>query len=169
MDKNKICEALYALPGGVVVKRRKSMAVPAVLFVVGAAMIVVNNIYGAELTNNLRSAVVFTGGILAIAGMIAAAAQTFGSGGVPFHKENRSYLLYEELYFDRGVRSEVMQSVDEGAVEQLLGMKHAQVPAVAVAVYRTPDNRFAAMQAFEYAELEYKPLTRLKIVDRIKV
>lgn len=169
MDKNKICEALYALPGGVVVKRRKSMAVPAVLFVVGAAMIVVNNIYGTELTNNLRSAVVFTGGILAIAGMIAAAAQTFGSGGVPFHKENRSYLLYEELYFDRGVRSEVMQSVDEGAVEQLLGMKHAQVPAVAVAVYRTPDNRFAAMQAFEYAELEYKPLTRLKIVDRIKV
>ncbi|WP_295915603.1 hypothetical protein [uncultured Alistipes sp.] len=169
MDKNKICEALYALPGGVVVKRRKSMVVPAVLFVVGAAMIVVNNIYGAELTNNLRSAVVFTGGILAIAGMIAAAAQTFGSGGVPFHKENRSYLLYEELYFDRGVRSEVMQSVDEGAVEQLLGMKHAQVPAVAVAVYRTPDNRFAAMQAFEYAELEYKPLTRLKIVDRIKV
>ncbi|WP_295962377.1 hypothetical protein [uncultured Alistipes sp.] len=169
MDKNKICEALYALPGGVVVKRRKSMAVPAVLFVVGAAMIVVNNIYGAELTNNLRSAVVFTGGILAIAGMIAAAAQTFGSGGVPFHKENRSYLLYEELYFDRGARSEVMQSVDEGAVEQLLGMKHAQVPAVAVAVYRTPDNRFAAMQAFEYAELEYKPLTRLKIVDRIKV
>ena len=168
MDKNKICEALYALPGGVVVKRRKSMVVPAVLFVVGAAMIVVNNIYGAELTNNLRSAVVFTGGILAIAGMIAAAAQTFGSGGVPFHKENRSYLLYE-LYFDRGVRSEVMQSVDEGAVEQLLGMKHAQVPAVAVAVYRTPDNRFAAMQAFEYAELEYKPLTRLKIVDRIKV
>ena len=169
MDKNKICEALYALPGGVVVKRRKSMVVPAVLFVVGAAMIVVNNIYGAELTNNLRSAVVFTGGILAIAGMIAAAAQTFGSGGVPFHKENRSYLLYEELYFDRGVRSEVMLSVDEGAVEQLLGMKHAQVPAVAVAVYRTPDNRFAAMQAFEYAELEYKPLTRLKIVDRIKV
>lgn len=169
MDKNKICEALYALPGGVVVKRRKSMVVPAVLFVVGAAMIVVNNIYGAELTNNLRSAVVFTGGILAIAGMIAAAAQTFGSGGVPFHKENRSYLLYEELYFDRGVRSEVMQSVDEGAVEQLFGMKHAQVPAVAVAVYRTPDNRFAAMQAFEYAELEYKPLTRLKIVDRIKV
>ena len=169
MDKNKICEALYALPGGVVVKRRKSMAVPAVLFVVGAAMLVVNNMYGAELTNNLRSAVVFTGGILAIAGMIVAAAQTFGSGGVPFHKENRSYLLYEELYFDRGARSEVMQSVDEGAVEQLLGMKHAQVPAVAVAVYRTPDNRFAAMQAFEYAELEYKPLTRLKIVDKIKV
>ena len=168
MDKNKICEALYALPAGVVVKRRKPMLLPAVLFLAGAALIVVNNIYGAGLTNNLRSAMVFTGGILAVAGMIAAAAQTFGSGGVPFHREIRSYLRYEELYFDRGARGEVMQSVEDGAVERLLGMEHAQVPAVAVAVYRTPDNRFAAMQAFEYAELEYKPLTRLKIVDKMK-
>ena len=30
-------------------------------------------------------------------------------------------------------------------------------------MYRTPDNRFAAMQAFEYADLEYRPLTRLQI------
>ena len=55
MDKNKICEALYALPGNVVVKRRKFQLLPAVLFVAGAAMIVVNNMYGADLTNNLRS------------------------------------------------------------------------------------------------------------------
>ena len=39
MDKNKICEALYALPGNVVVKRRKFQLLPAVLFVAGAAMI----------------------------------------------------------------------------------------------------------------------------------
>ena len=54
MDKNKICEALYALSGNVVVKRRKFQLLPAVLFVAGAALIVVNNMYGADLTNNLR-------------------------------------------------------------------------------------------------------------------
>ena len=27
-------------------------------------------------------------------------------------------------------------------------------------------STFAAMQAFEYADLEYKPLTRLNIVDK---
>ena len=51
----------------------------------------------------------------------------------------------------------------EGNVERLLAMPHARVPAVSVAMYRTPDNRFAAMQAFEYADLEYRPLTRLQI------
>jgi len=45
-------------------------------------------------------------------------------------------------------------------------MKRAQVPALTVALYRTPGNRFAAMQAFEYADLEYKPLTELKIADK---
>ena len=155
MDKNKICEALYALPGNIVVKRRKFQLLPAVLFVAGAAMIVVNNMYGADLTNNLRSSIVFIGGILVVAGMIMAAA-----------REERCFLLYEELYFDRGIRSDVMQAVSDGDAERLLGMKRAQVPALTVALYRTPGNRFAAMQAFEYADLEYKPLTELKIADK---
>ena len=64
MDRNKICEAMYALPGGVVVKRRKSQLRAAVLFIAGVALVVVNNMYGAELTNNMRSAIVFIGGLL---------------------------------------------------------------------------------------------------------
>ena len=118
MDKNKICEALYALPGNVVVKRRKFQLLPAVLFVAGAALIVVNNMYGADLTNNLRSSIVFIGGIMVVAGMIMAAAQMFGSGGAPFHREERCFLLYEELYFDRGIRSDVMQAVSDGDAER---------------------------------------------------
>ena len=47
MDKIKICEAMYALPGGVVVKRRKSQLRAAVLFIAGVALVVVNNMYGA--------------------------------------------------------------------------------------------------------------------------
>ena len=56
MDKIKICEAMYALPGEVVVRRRKSLLIPAVLLVAGVAMLVLNNIYGAGLSNNMRSA-----------------------------------------------------------------------------------------------------------------
>ena len=145
------------MPGGVVVKRRKSQLRAAVLFIAGVALVVVNNMYGAELTNNMRSAIVFIGGLLILSGMVMAAIQLFGSGGVPFHKE---------LYFDRGVRADVVQSVENGAVDRLLGLARANVPALTVALYRTPDNSFAAMQAFEYADLEYKPLTRLNIVDK---
>ena len=137
MDRNKICEAMYALPGGVVVKRRKSQL---------RALVVVNNMYGAELTNNMRSAIVFIGGLLILSGMVMAAIQLFGSGGVPFHKDKHCYLVFEELYFDRGVRADVVQSVEDGAVDRLLGLARANVPALTVALYRTPDNSFAALR-----------------------
>ena len=55
MDKIKICEAMYALPGEVVVRRRKSLLLPAVLFAAGVAILVLNHVYGASMTNNLRS------------------------------------------------------------------------------------------------------------------
>ena len=137
MDRNKICEAMYALPGGVVVKRRKSQLRAAVLFIAGVALVVVNNMYGAELTNNMRSAIVFIGGLLILSGMVMAAIRLFGSGGVPFHKDKHCYLVFEELYFDRGVRADVVQSVENGAVDRLLGLARANVPGRG----RLPDAR----------------------------
>ena len=154
MDKIKICEAMYALPGEVVVRRRKSLVLPAALLAAGVAILVLNHVYGASMTNNLRSSAVFIGGSLALAGMITLAA---------YYRAGRSYLRYDELYFERSQSRDVVALVAEGNVERLLAMPHARVPAVSVAMYRTPDNRFAAMQAFEYADLEYRPLTRLQI------
>lgn len=84
----------------------------------------------------------------------------YGDRQVP---AGRSYLRYDELYFERSQSRDVVALVAEGNVERLLAMPHARVPAVSVAMCRTPDNRFAAMQAFEYADLEYRPLTRLQI------
>ena len=40
MDKIKICEAMYALPGEVVVRRRKSLVLPAALLAAGVAILV---------------------------------------------------------------------------------------------------------------------------------
>ncbi len=165
MDKIKICEAMYALPNGVVVRRRKSLLIPVVLFVAGVALLMVNMSVGAELTNNLRSALVFIGGGLALGGMITFVGRTFGAHGVPYYAQGRCYLRYDELYFERAHRDVVAQYVEAGRLQQLLAMNQTHVPAIAVAIYRTPDNRFAAMQAFEYTELEYRPLTGLKIVE----
>ena len=157
MDKIKICEAMYALPGEVVVRRRKSLVLPAALLAAGVAILVLNHVYGASMTNNLRSSAVFIGGSLALA------ARFFSAEGAPYYRAGRSYLRYDELYFERSQSRDVVALVAEGNVERLLAMPHARVPAVSVAMYRTPDNRFAAMQAFEYADLEYRPLTRLQI------
>lgn len=101
MDKIKICEAMYALPGEVVVRRRKSLLLPAVLFAAGVAILVLNHVYGASMTNNLRSSAVFIGGSQALAGMITLAARFFSAEGAPYYRAGHSYLRYDELYFER--------------------------------------------------------------------
>lgn len=166
MDTNQICEELYSLPGGMIERRRKSLLMPLLLLIAGVAVIVVNNLFSEELSNNLRSALVFIGGAVALAGAIMLAARLFSSKGVPYYKDGRCYLKYDELFFEQSSRGEMLQSIADGEVAKLLAMKHAQIPVLTVALYRTPDNRFAAIQAFEYADLEYRPLTGLKVVGR---
>lgn len=58
------------------------------------------------------------------------------------------------------------ESIAAGNLSRLLTMPRAQVPAVTVCMYRSRDNGFVAMQAFEYVDLEYRPLTGLEIIDR---
>ena len=169
MDKNRLCTALYALPGDIVVKHRKPLFVPLLMAAAGAGLLGLNAFLEDAALNNLKSAIALVGGTLLVIGAVWALARLSGSQGTPYHRPSRSFMRFEELYFDRGIRSDVMQAVSDGDAERLLGMKRAQVPALTVALYRTPGNRFAAMQAFEYADLEYKPLTELKIADKTEL
>ena len=166
MDKNKICEALYASSGDVVIRRRKSPYISVALFAAGTFAMILNELYATEMSNNLQSAVVFIGGVIALTGLILLASRLFGNDGAPYHLKEQCFLRYEELYFDHNELAQVVSDVNNGAIELLLNSKHTNIPSVAVALYRTTDNRFVAMQAFEYADFEYRPLTDLRVVRR---
>lgn len=107
----------------------------------------------------MRSALVFIGACLALTGAILCAVRGFGSTGAPYYSAGRCYLGYDELYFDRSEIATVTESIAAGNLSRLLTMPRAQVPAVTVCMYRSRDNGFVAMQAFEYVDLEYRPLT----------
>lgn len=163
MDKNKMCEELYALPGDRIIKRRKPILLPLLVTLAGAALLAVNaSLEGAAYTN-VKSALVFVGGVALLAGLIVTGLRLFGGGGIPYCPAKRTYLLYEELYFDRAKMREVMMRTDAVDVDGLLRMENQTVPVLAVTIFRTPDNSFAACQAFEYTELEYRPLGPLRI------
>ena len=156
MDKTKICEAMYALPGAVVIRRRKSFLMPVLLVAAGIALLILNRSFRADLSNDL------------LAGVAVLFARLFSAGN-PYYPAGRCYLRYEELFFEIYEKTAVARCVEEGGFRELLGKPQARVPAVTVSMYRSPDDRFVAMQAFEYADLEYKPLTQVRIVDGTSV
>ena len=55
---------MYALPGAVVIRRRKSFLMPVLLVAAGIALLILNRSFRADLSNDLRSAIVFVGASL---------------------------------------------------------------------------------------------------------
>lgn len=162
----KFCEELYASHGDVIVRRRRSMAVPATVAMAGVALLVLNAVMpdGAEWVD-ARSVMVLAGAIAAIVGIVMMSARMFG-GGVPYHTAGRSYLRGEVMMFDESRRREVLEAVGAGDVEALLAIPRRNVSSLSVLCYSTPDGGFVAMQPFEYVDLEYRPLGGIKVVKR---
>ena len=64
MSNNRdIYEALYASSDGVVVRRHKSAAVPAAMFIIGAALVVASYAAASLLPEGVLSALGFVGGV----------------------------------------------------------------------------------------------------------
>ncbi len=164
-----LSKALYALPEDNVVKRRKPLFVPSLLAVTGAGLLVLNTMLEDAALNNLKSAIVFAGGTLLVVGALWALSRLTSAQGVPYHRPSRSFMRFEELYFDRSLQRDVTGRIAAGDLDGLLRLPRQAIPAVAVMVCRSRDNALAACQAFEYADLEYRPLSELKVMDKSKI
>ena len=156
MNKNQMAELLYALPDGVVVKGRKSKVVPLCLTLAGVVLLVVNGLLPATAGyEDLKSALVLFGGVIFATGVLLLLVRLFGDSGVPLYGENRVPLVWSERYYPKSAAS---------AVADCLTRHDWAVPAIRLVAYHTPDEGFVACQAFEYVELEERPLTELHIV-----
>lgn len=166
MAKYDMCEALYALPGGVIAERRRSVAVPLLLTVAGAAMLVVNEFVGGSSDySNLKSALLLFGATLVIAGGIVTAVRLFGGSGIPYHTGEGCYLVRKELRFGKDKAAEVADAVRRGDFDALGAIPEAGVSAITAVLYTSKSGGFKAGQAFEYVELEVRPLCDMKVVS----
>jgi hypothetical protein len=167
MDKTIFCEALYALPDNIIVKRRKSVVMPVVAIALGALVIVTGySLPEGASTANWHSSLLLMGAAISIVGFVLMLGRLFGGEGRPCLGEIGEPLKITELSFARMQMREVMEAIDSGDVEALLSIPESQVAAVTVALCRTSDGHFAVCQPFEYIELEYRPLREAKILKR---
>lgn len=168
MNKNEMAEALYALPDGVVVKGRKPLTLPSLLTAAGAAMLIVNVRLpaAAGFVANVKSALVLLGAAAFAAGAVSLLVRLCGRSGRPLYGARREPLIWSERYFTKADASAVADCLARRDWTRLRAMPQSDVPAVRVVAFRTADDAFVACQAFEYAELEERPLTRLQIVRR---
>lgn len=165
MAKYDINEALYALPGGVIECRRKSIAVPITVLVAGLALIVINSFIDGSLDMaNLKSALVLFGAVFAMVGGAMLFARLAGHSTAPYHKMDRCFLRREELKFNKEQKSVVMDLLNRKDFSNLRKIPSDGISAFIVVIFTSPKSGFTAAQAFEYIELELRPAGDLTIV-----
>lgn len=166
MSNNRnIYEALCASSDGVVVCRHKSMAIPAAMFLLGAALVAASYAAGAMIPSGVLSVLGFAGGVLIFAGGVMALKRVYGAGE-PFHTGEGGFLKVEKLRFAKERSADVARLVREGDFDGLRAISHDGVASVTATIFTSPAGTFRACQAFEYIELEMRPISELKIVRR---
>ena len=165
MDKNMLCEALYALPSGVVVRRKKSLAPAIYTLAFGLILLALYFMRLDQISNNLSSSLILlTGGVLLI-GLLMMLSRIVDKEGVPVLTKTGKRLRYVERYFPIDERNYVQQLIDQGALRHLLSLSDNSVSGISVAMYYSEDKHIAAMQAYEYISFEYRPITGIKVIE----
>lgn len=164
MNKIKFYEALYASCDNIVA-RRKSLVMPFVMILIGVALPLISMfaLKGSQY-DDINSSVVLVGLAIAIIGGIWLLGRVT-SKGEPYHKAKGAFLSSKILAFDRSRRSEVISAIGSKDYKALLAIPVCEVSALSVMVVSLPDNSFAAVQAFEYAELEYRELCPVTVLS----
>lgn len=165
MDKNNLSEALYALPGGVVVRRKKSLVVPLVVLALGLGLIVLYYFTQDAMGDNLASSLTMLAGATTLVGGLMLTSALVDHEGKPAIQATGERLRYKEIYFPLEQRAEVQRFIDEGSIKRILASNASQSSGIVVAIYHSADLRLASMQAYEYIGYEYRPITGIKVVQ----
>lgn len=164
MNTIDICEALYALPGGVVEARRRPIFKPAAAALAGAVLLMIDIIAVDSSSGNLDAGLLLLGSILFFGGAIAVAMRIFTGARTPYYKPDAAYLRRRERYYDRERLPELQRAVEAGDVEALDKIPESNVSAVTLLEYYSPKSGMRAFRIYAYAEFDRRAVSAVKIV-----
>lgn len=160
-----ICEALYALPGGVVVSRRRSLLKPIAYLCAGIVLFIIN-LVAVEDKNGALGMLLMVGGIaLAAYGIFAIIACFAASEGVPYDTEARRYMVRRERYYDHELLKPLSDAVARGDKEAIDSMPTTNVARLTLVEYRTPGTGRTAWAIYEYVDFANRLYGEVKIVS----
>ena len=163
MSSKNIYEAIYALPDVNISRRRKPLTVPIALLFSGFALFALNAFIESSVEmSNLKSALVLIAAVLLLVGSIVLFVRLNGASDVPYHDVDGCYLQREELKFNKDKRAYIATLIEKADFASLRLLKQDGVSAVTVVTYSSPMSGFYACQAFEYVELELRPICDMK-------
>lgn len=162
--KHTLSEALYALPGGVVVKRRRPIFGTLVLCLVGIVLMIMPFFVVLDESGSLDMLLMVVGAGLALYAGIKVAFSIASNEGVPYYTPTRSLLRYRERYYEREHIAAIRRAIEHDDLKAIDLLPTTNVSAVTFAEYRTSKGDFVACVLGEYSESEIRPVTKPRVI-----
>lgn len=166
MIETNICEALYALPGGVVVPRRQPIGKPAMAAIVGAVLLVINFLAINDKSGALGMMLMVAGITLLLFGIIIIAVRLTSDKRVPYHTPSKRYMCYCERYYDRAQLEMLKKYVASGDRVMIDSLQTGNVAAITLVEYSSADDSLVAYALYEYFEFDNRLIGQVKIIRR---
>ena len=162
MSKYDMREMIYAQTEGAIIPRRRSVVMPVMVLVAGVVLLVLTAMIDSTVENgNLRSALMHFGAIFAVAGLVMLVSRLSGASRAPYCVKDVCFLDKKELKFAKEQKNIIIDLLRKGDFTTLRNLKQNDVSALVVTEYSSPKSRVVACQAFEYLELELRPVSDL--------
>lgn len=166
MIPNNICEALYALPGGVVEPRRQPICKPVMAAIVGAVLLIINLLAIDDKSGALGMTLMVAGITMLIFGIILTAVRLTSDKRVPYHTPTKRYMCYRERYYDRAQLEMLKKYVASGDRMMINSLQTGNVAAITLVEYSSADDSLVAYALYEYFEFDNRLIGEIKIIRR---
>lgn len=161
-----ICEALYALPGGVVIPRRRPIVKPMAIAIMGLVLLAINIVAVAEESDALSMLLVVVGIALVCYGAVVSIVRLCGDDRVPYHHPSRGYMSRTERYYRRDQLFYLEAALARGDRATIDAMPTTNVAMVTLVGYHAADDSLDAYALYEYVDMETRMIGDVKIMKR---
>lgn len=163
MANINIRKDLCSLCGGQITLRRRSVFIPVLMIALGALLFVIDSfITMSQSTDSVKISVMLLASLLVAWGLLWGIARTRGEGSY-YHWGDGAFLNRKTLKFNKDKKSELLNLVNSKDFATLQALSEDEVSALVLEIYSSPKSEFCAVQLFEYAEMDFHPVSDVVI------
>jgi hypothetical protein len=156
MITEDICKALYALPGGVVTPRRRTIVIPAVAAAVGVVLLIINFLAIDDSDSITAMTLISIGVLLLLYGVITAILRLVSKQTSPYDVEAGCFMHCEEHYYDAKHLAVILKAMEHDDMEAIERLSETNISSLILIIYSSPAKMRTAYALYEYRDFGYR-------------
>ena len=156
---------MYALPGGVIEKRRQPICRHLIVALLGAVLLILDFVAVDDKSGAVGMALLVAGVAMLLFGAIVAIIRLMSEERAPYHTPSKRYMRFRERYYDREQLSKLQRAVASGDVKAIDAIPEGNVSAITLVESYATNRDIVAYAIYEYVNFDNSLIGEVKLLN----